>query len=105
MKNIASAFLAAALLVTAFPAFAVEEADGAYRYVSRYSDGWPKWIGRVDDLAFAHRQRPELAAKYLPLSLVKTGGFQKLVKEVMETPGAVTSDWPSWIGEADGYSY
>ena len=104
MKNIVSAFLVAALLLTASPALAASE-DGAYRYISAYQNGWPKWIGRLDAPAFAHPQRREMAGKYLPLSLIRTGGFQKLVKEVMEPPGAVTTGWPGWIGEVGGYDY
>ena len=64
-----------------------------------YADGWPNWIGRNDNLYTTSKQRPEMAAKYLPLSLIKTGGFAKMVAEVNAMPNVDTTKWPSWIGE------
>jgi hypothetical protein len=63
------------------------------------ADGWPNWIGRNDNLYVTSKQRPEMAAKYLPLSLIKTGGFEKMVAEVNAMPNVDTTKWPTWIGE------
>lgn len=61
-------------------------------------DGWPNWIDRID----GNREEEysvEMQAKYIPLSLIKTGGFEKMVKEVEMIPNLNTAQWPSWIGE------
>lgn len=63
------------------------------------SDGWPNWIGRDDNLYYTSKQRPEMAAKYLPLSLIKTGRLQEMLDEVEAMPNVDTTIWPSWIGE------
>lgn len=63
-------------------------------------DGWPKWIGRLKHLALYERyKRPELATRYLPLSLVRTGRFAEIVDEVEDTPNVDTTDWPAWLGQ------
>ena len=108
MKNTVFALVAFALLLGTFPAAPAVEA-APYRYADRYEDGWPKWIGRLSGFTFAacgdgsycriNRMRPEMAAKYLPLSLIKTGRFEEIVAEVADTPNVDTTDWPSWIGE------
>lgn len=98
MRKLISALFITSLLLAAFPAAPTAQAE-AYRYTTRHSDGWPKWIGRHNILYYTYRQKPEMAAKYLPLGLIKTGGFQKLVGEVADTPSVDTTDWPSWIGE------
>lgn len=63
------------------------------------ADGWPSWIGRNDDLYATYKQRPEMAAKFIPLSLVKTGGFEKIVTEVEGTANVDTTKWSNWIDE------
>ena len=99
MKNFAFALIAGAALLTISPVLAEGAGTSAYRYSTAYTNGWPKWIGRLDDRMYRDSLRPEMAAKYLPLSLIRTGGFEKLVKEVMETPNVDTTQWPGWIGE------
>jgi|ETNmetMinimDraft_26_1059896.scaffolds.fasta_scaffold87854_2 hypothetical protein len=81
----------ASILTTAFLALMVlpsTAAASAYRYSSRHPDGWPKWVGRV---AGAY-QKPVMAPKYLPLSLLKTGRFTEMVEEVKSTPSVDKTD-------------
>lgn len=63
------------------------------------ADGWPLWVGREEKLYYTSKQRPEMAAKYLPLSLIKTGRFEEMVEEVEGTANVDTTKWPSWIGK------
>lgn len=99
---IASLLVSSTLLVPA-------SAAAASRYSDRFADGWPKWIGRSQSVAKhicadgtpcrMHKVRPEMAAKYLPLYLVKTGGLAEMLDEVEGTPNVDTTGWPSWIGD------
>ena len=72
----------------------------AYAIPERYvfADGWPKWIGRISTKYFTYDDLPEISEKYLPLALIKTGGFKQLVDEVQSTPNVDLTKWPSWIG-------
>lgn len=103
MKKALLALVSGAMLIAATPAELVESpTTTALRYADKYTDGWPKWIGRLTDAEFilaTYRQKPEMAEKYLPLSLIMTGTFDQLVEEVENTPGVDTSGWPSWIGK------
>ena len=98
MKNAVFALVALALLLGSVPAAPAVEA-APYRYTDRDANGWPRWIGRVDSLYETYKLRPTMQAKYLPLSLIKTGGFEKMVQEVKGTSNVDTTKWPSWIGE------
>lgn len=74
----------------------------ALRYSNLFTDGWPKWIGRLSDPSYllaTYNKKPELAPEYLPLALVRTGRFNEIVDEVAGTPNVDTSKWPAWIGE------
>ena len=109
MKKLISTLFVFALLFAIFP---VEQAAAApYRVSNRDADGWPNWIGRLHTVSLekyicgdmtpcrVKLNRPTMASKYLPLSLVKTGKFRELVGEVSDTPNVDTTGWPSWIGE------
>jgi len=61
-------------------------------------DGWPNWIGRLHNNG-EKKQSVEMEAKYMPLSLIKTGGFNKMVSEVEALDSVDTTKQPSWIGE------
>ena len=108
MKNVVFALVVSALLIGAIPATPAAEA-ASYRYSDRAADGWPKWIGRLSGFTFStcgdgsdchiNRARPEMAEKYLPLSLIKTGRLEEILDEVENTPNVDTRDWPSWIGQ------
>ncbi|MAE68296.1 MAG: hypothetical protein QF793_04230 [Candidatus Peribacteraceae bacterium] len=108
MKNVIFALTAFALLLGISSTIPAAEA-APYRYSVRDADGWPMWIGRLKGIEFSkcgdgtdchiNRLRPEMAAKYLPLSLIKTGRFAEILEEVENTPNVDTRVWPSWIGE------
>lgn len=63
-----------------------------------YSDGWPRWIGTLDSQYIQRGGRLTHNPMYLPRSLIRTGGFTKMLNEV-ESSNADTSNWPSWIQE------
>lgn len=102
MKKALLALVSGAMLIAATPAELVESpTTTAYRYADKFKDGWPKWIGRLsspDYILATYKQKPEMAEKYLPLSLIKTGGMSELIEEVENTPNVDTGSWPSWIG-------
>ena len=102
MKTLILSLLAASGLLMALPlAPKAEAASSMFSHdVYSYEDGWPKWIGRLvaGRLSQVITQKPKMAPEYLPLSLVRTGGLQKLLEEVMNTPNVDTTNWPSWIG-------
>ncbi len=90
--------ISTSLLTATFALLMVAPSTTAAAYYAD-SDGWPNWIGRLNGQMFVKNQRPEMAAKYLPLSLVKTGTLKKIVEEVESTGSVDTTGWPSWIGE------
>ncbi len=109
MKNTIFALVALALLLGTVPVAPTVEA-APHRFSDKDADGWPRWISRLSlgftfascgDGSYCHinKLRPEMAAKYLPLSLIKTGRFEEILAEVEDTPNVDTRDWPSWIGE------
>ena len=95
MKNIVVALIAFTCILSFTPPVAKA---APVRYVSSSTKSWPLGIGRTRSMD-TYRMRPEMAAKYLPLSLIKTGGFAELLQEVEATPNVDTTDWPSWIGD------
>lgn len=101
MKYLILSFVALAGLVTATPEAKAASSMFEYRphiYQLSYVDGWPKWIGRLHEIAYRRYQKPEMAAQYLPLSLVRTGRIEEIVEEVLDTPNVDTTDWPTWLG-------
>ena len=110
MRKLSFALIAAGILLSTLPAAPVAEA-APYRFSSAFTDGWPKWIGRTGRVVYTKhicrdgmpcrtlKMRPDMASKYLPLSLIKTGTFRSLVGEVADTPNVDTTGWPTWIGE------
>lgn len=103
MKKLLLLLISAAVLSVASPAQKAEAQafTNAYAIPERYVatvKGWPMWIGRISAKYFTIDDRPELAEKYLPLALIKTGAFNQLVDEVQSTPNVDLSKWPSWIG-------
>ena len=102
MKYIILSLVALAGLAVATPQAEAASSMFEYRphiYTYNYNDGWPKWIGRLHEIAYRQYLRPELSTKYLPLSLVRTGGFEAIVNEVSGTPNVDTTNWPEWIGD------
>lgn len=108
MKNTVFALVTLALLLGSVPAAPTAQA-APVRYTERTGKIWPQWIGRLPTFSFSlctdgtmcrfNRVRPEMAQKYLPLSLIKTGGMADLIREVENTPNVDTRDWPAWIGD------
>lgn len=101
MKYITLSLVAFTGLLVATPQAEAASSMFEYRphiYQTSYQDGWPTWIGRLHELAYQHYSKPSMEALYLPLSLIRTGGFADLVEEVEQTPNVDTTDWPSWIG-------
>lgn len=88
-----------ASLVVAPQAHAASSMFTVTSYSQMSSAGWPEWIGRLEDIAYLRYKRPQMSVQYLPLSLIRTGGFEKLVNEVLATPNVDRTDWPSWINE------
>ncbi len=107
MKNAVFAFVSLAFLLGTIPAAPAAQA-APYRYSDKEQSGWPKWIGQIPSFSFSScidgtmcrliKPRPEMAAIYLPLSLIKTGRLEEILQEVENTPNVDTRNWPSWIG-------
>lgn len=108
MKTAVFALVALALLLGTVPAAPTAQAAPS-RYTVSTGNTWPKWIGQLPTFSFSlctdgtlcrlNKLRPEMAQKYLPLSLIKTGAMSDLIKEVENTPNVDTTGWPTWIGE------
>lgn len=94
-----AAVVAVAGLTVAEKAEAASSMFTIKHYPQVSQQGWPKWIGRLENIAYVRYQRPEFSAEYLPLSLIRTGRFNELVEEVMETPNVNTNQWPAWIND------
>jgi len=99
MKNTLFALVALAITFGSISAAPTAQAAPS-RYSVTTSKVWPQWIGRLDSRRYdTYKLRPEMAQKYLPLSLIKTGGMADLIREVENTPNVDTRNWPTWIGE------
>lgn len=97
MKNTLFALVALTLLLGSVPVAPTVQA-APYRYA--VNNSWPQWIGRLDSRRYdTYKLRPEMAQKYLPLSLIKTGGMAALIREVENTPNVDTRNWPTWVGD------
>ncbi|MDA0376577.1 MAG: hypothetical protein O3A80_04695 [bacterium] len=98
MKNTLFALVALTLTLTVGTISVAPAVEAApYRYA--VNNSWPQWIGRIDSPYETYKLRPQMQAKYLPLSLIKTGGMADLIREVENTPNVDTRNWPTWVGD------
>ncbi len=99
MKHLILAVAAITFLASAEQAEAASSMFIIEHYPQASQQGWPKWIGRLEHIAYLRYERPQMGPQYLPLSLIRTGAFDALVNEVMTTPNVDMTEWPEWIGD------
>ena len=92
--KLAAAYAATTLLFAPATSLAVSYSD---------VDGWPMWIGRPGVAYLSYGEKVTMQPVYLPLSLIRTGRFVEIVREVEETESVTTHGWPSWIGQVVEY--